>query len=595
MRRNLLVVVLMVVSLLVTACGGASTPQNAVGTGADTSEPEAVGVETTIVVEGQSDVVVETQTEALATAELMEQPAAEATEAPVEEAEEEAMQEPTEEAAEGEGAAGAVEEPMEEEADAGPLAEAPLPPPAATQVPALPIPTMAPLPYNEFEIAAVNPFVETRADNLSTFALDVDTASYAVARRYVTEGALPPPDAVRVEEFVNYFEQDYALPSNTAFGIYADSAPSPFHFDGTHILRVGIKGYDVPADQRPATALTFVIDVSGSMAQENRLGLVKRSLQMLVQQMRPEDTMAIVIYGTEAGVLVPPTSGAEKDQILSALYSLEPSGSTNAEAGLMLGYQQANQSYVPNGINRVILCSDGVANVGTTDPETLAQTLRSYADAGITLTTIGFGMGDYNDVLMEQLADQGDGNYGYVDTLEEAERFLVTEASSTLQTIALDAKVQVDFNPETVARYRLMGYENRAVADEDFRNNAVDAGEIGAGHTVTALYAVQFVPGTTGRVATVQLRWEDPTTREVREIAGEVQTSDVASSFDAASLRYQLDVVVAHYAELLRRSPYAQYVSLADLRVRSERLAAQLNDPDVSEFAALVARASQMQ
>ncbi|MBA3533523.1 MAG: von Willebrand factor type A domain-containing protein [Ardenticatenales bacterium] len=451
-------------------------------------------------------------------------------------------------------------------------------------------------PEAEFEYYGANPYVETGMDRLSTFALDVDTASYSVARNYIMEGTLPPASAIRVEEFVNYFEQDYVNPDNVAFGIYADGAPSPFHRDGTHIMRVGIKGYDVAAEERLPTALTFVVDVSGSMSGENRLGLVKQSLQLLVERLRPDDTVAIVVYGDTARVALPPTRGAEQDLILSVIHSLTPEGSTNAEAGLRLGYQIANQAFIPGGVNRVVLCSDGVANVGLVDPAGLTEALRGYADAGITLTSVGVGMSGYNDVLMEQLANDGDGNYAYIDTLEEAKNLFVDNLTSTLQVIALNAKVQVDFNPDVVARYRLLGYENRDVADQAFRDNTVDAGEIGAGHTVTALYAVEFYPNAAGRVATVQLRWEDPQTHEVRELAGEFNSFDMAPSFDAASLRYQLDVVVAQYAEVLRYNPEAMQTSLSDLRVRAERLAAQLPaDPDVTEFAQLVERATLLQ
>jgi len=478
----------------------------------------------------------------------------------------------------------------------------------ATAGPALPLATQPattllqesllamPVPESQFEYYGVNPYVETGADRLSTFALDVDTASYSIARQYVMEGTLPPASAVRVEEFVNYFEQDYMNPAGVAFGIYADGAPSPFHRDGTHILRVGIKGYEVAAEQRSPASLTFVIDVSGSMAGENRLGLVKQSLQLLVERLRPSDTVSIVTYGDEARLALPPTRGDNQDTILSIIHSLTPEGSTNAEAGLRLGYQIANQSFVSGGINRVVLCSDGVANVGLTDPAALTQALREYADAGITLTSMGVGMSGYNDVLLEQLANDGDGNYAYIDTLEEAKHLFVDDLISTLQVIALNAKVQVDFNPDVVARYRLLGYENRAVADQDFRNNAVDAGEIGAGHTVTALYAVQFYPDAIGEVATVQLRWEEPETHEVKELAGTFNSWDMAPAFDVTSLRYQLDVVVAQYAEVLRYSPDAAETTLSDLRVRAERLAVQLpGDPDVAEFAQLVERVTFLQ
>jgi Ca-activated chloride channel family protein len=497
------------------------------------------------------------------------------------------------------------------EATEAPAVEAPeeFEVPAATEAPALiaPAPTQAagdvglwptPAPTAPadmfFQQYGVNPFISAQADHLSTFALDVDTASYTVARRYVTDGNLPPAEAIRVEEFVNYFRQDYAAPADAAFALFADGAPSPFHQDGSQILRFGIQGYSVPEAERAPASLTFVIDVSGSMDMENRLGLVKQSLQLLVDRLRPSDTVGIVVYGSEARVVLNPTSGEDRATILDAIYSLRPEGATNAEAGLRLGYQMANLAYRPGAINRVILCSDGVANVGETGPEAILESIRGYADAGITLTSVGFGMGNFNDVLMEQLADNGDGNYAYVDTLDEARRLFVDNLTSTLQVIALNAKVQVDFNPETVAVWRLIGYENRAVADQDFRNNAVDAGEIGAGHTVTALYAVQFIqPAPEGRIATVSLRWEDPKTHAVQEINGNFNTWDLARGFEDASPRYQLDVVVAQYAEILRRSPWAEGTHLEDLRVRADRLAAQMpEDADVAEFASLVARAS---
>jgi Ca-activated chloride channel family protein len=457
----------------------------------------------------------------------------------------------------------------------------------------LPLPTASPSAITPrdmfFQDYGVNPYILTSEDNLSTFSLDVDTGSYSIARRYINDGLPVPPEAVRVEEFVNAFNQGYALPPNTAFAIYADGAPSPFHNDGTQFLRIGVQGYDVPEEERPTAALTFVIDVSGSMAQENRLGLVKESLELLVDGMRADDTIAVVVYGSDARVVLNPTSGNARSTILSAIYGLNTEGSTNLEAGLNLGYQLANRAYKPGGINRVIIASDGVANVGNTDPDVLAEQIRGYAEAGITLTTVGFGLGNYNDVVMEQLADQGDGNYAYVDTLEEAQTLFVDNLMSTLQVIALDAKIQVEFDPQVVQQYRLVGYENRAIADQDFRNNAVDAAEFGAGHSATAIYAIQLVPGANGRIATVNLRWQDPDTRQVTEISGDFFTSDLSASFDAASLYYQLAVIVSQYAELLRHSYWAEGVTLNDLRIRSERLAGQMELADVAEFANLVA------
>jgi Ca-activated chloride channel homolog len=466
--------------------------------------------------------------------------------------------------------------------------------------PYLPLATATPLsqatyPWdNFFENHGVNPFIPAAVDHLSTFALDVDTGAHTVARRYVHDGLLPPADAVCVEEFVNYFDQEYPVPPDVAFDVYADGAPSPLHF-GTYIVRIGVQGHEVLDDRRPPASLTFVIDVSGSMDLENRLELVKRSLQMLVERLRPDDRVAIVVYGSNARVILGPTGGVDKSTILNAIYALRPEGSTNAEAGLHLGHQLAYAAFRPGTINRVILASDGVANVGIIDPDALAEQIRGYADAGIKLTTVGVGMGNFNDVFMEQLADQGDGGYAYVDTLAEAQKIFVEDLGATLQTIAVDAKVQVDFNPDVVSQYRLIGYENRAVADQDFRNDAVDAGEIGAGQSATALYAVQFHHNATGRIATVQLRWEDPDTRQVQEINGNFSTWDLTTSFEAAAARYQLAVVVAQYAELLRHSYWAGDTTYAQLSAYAQRLAGQLAyDEDVAEFAGLVTRASQL-
>jgi len=499
----------------------------------------------------------------------------------------------------------AVERPAAEPTSSGPIAQEPHPAPT-------PAPTMA-APQNEdigptpqppdamyFENYGVNPYIDTYEDHLSTFALDVDTASYSVARRYVNDGNIPPAEAIRVEEFVNYFDPGYPTPPEIAFGIYADGAPSPFHYDGApnngvHILRFGIQGYEVPEYARKPASLTFVIDVSGSMERENRLSLVKQSLQMLVDRLRPDDTVAVVVYGSDARIVLYPTSGEDRATILNAIYSLQTEGATNAEAGLRFGYQMAWQAFRQNAINRVILCSDGVANVGETGPDAILETVRGYVETGITLTTVGYGMGNFSDKLMETLADNGNGNYAYVDTLDEAEKLFVDDLTSTLQVIALDAKVQVDFNPDVVAYYRLIGYENRDVADQDFRNDTVDAGEIGAGHSVTALYAVMFRPDVEGRIATVQLRWEDPDTHRVTEINGNFNTWDLADSFEGASPRYQLAVIVAQYADVLRHSPWAAGTSASQLVGHAYRISSALwDDAEVVEFASLVSRASQI-
>ncbi|HLO33950.1 MAG TPA: von Willebrand factor type A domain-containing protein [Anaerolineales bacterium] len=453
-------------------------------------------------------------------------------------------------------------------------------------------------PYDMFfQDYGVNPSIDTEDDHLSTFALDVDTGSYTIMRNYLSEGNLPPSDSVRVEEYVNYFQQGYPNPpAHQAFGITVDGAPSPFtQSEHYQLLRVGIQGYQVPEEERKDAALTFVIDVSGSMDMDNRLGLVKRSLELLVEQLRPRDSVSIVVYGTEAHVILDPTSGSEKGAILEAIYSLHPEGVTNAEAGIRLGYKMAMRAYNPEGINRLILCSDGVANLGETGPEAILDEVRGYVEEGVTLTTVGFGMDNYNDVLMEQLADNGDGFYAYVDDVREARRLFIDQITGTLQTIAMDAKVQVDFNPEVVRRYRLVGFENRAIADDQFRDNSVDAGEIGAGHSVTALYEVKLYPEAYGNIATVFMRWQDPDTRQVVELSKDFDTGELERDFEFANPYFQRAVVVAEYAEILKKSYWAENSSLSAVYREAERVHELLpEDEDMGEFMELIRRASHL-
>jgi len=450
-------------------------------------------------------------------------------------------------------------------------------------------------PYDMFfQDYGVNPSIDTEDDNLSTFALDVDTGSYTVMRNYLNEGSLPPADSVRVEEYVNYFDQGYPMPPNhQAFGISMDAGPSPFTENERYdMLRVGIQGYQVSEEERKDAALTFVIDVSGSMGMDNRLGLVKRSLELLVEQLRRSDSVGIVVYGSNARVLLDPTNGSDTREILNAIRRLEPEGATNAEDGIRLGYRLAMQAYKPGGINRVILCSDGVANVGNTEAEIILSEVKGYVEEGVTMATFGFGMDNYNDTLMEQLADNGDGFYAYIDDVDEAQRLFVDDLTSTLQTIAMDAKVQIDFNPEVVKRYRLVGFENRDIADDDFRDNTVDAGEIGAGHTVTALYEVKLYPDAYGRVATVNMRWEDPNTREITEISKDFDASQIAFDFRETDPYFQRAVVVAEYAEILKGSYWAEDSSLSAVYREAERINEYLyRDDAMEEFMDLVRQA----
>jgi len=475
------------------------------------------------------------------------------------------------------------------QSDTGPSAEVTTPlagavTPSAEQMP----------PDMFFKAYGVNPFMDARQDHLSTFAMDVDTASYTLARRYIMEGHLPPAEAVRVEEFVNYFKYDYASPETGAFAIHLEGAPSLFG-EGYYLLRVGLQGRRISAEQRKDAVLTFVIDVSGSMADGGRLEMVKKALGMLVEGLRPTDQVGIVVYSTQARVVLQPTAASESDVIMSAINSLRPENTTNAEAGLRLGYRMASGAFRASAINRVILCSDGVANVGQTGPDVILNEIKEYAGRDITLSTVGVGMGNYNDVLLEQLADKGNGNYAYVDTLEQAHRVFVQNLTGMLQVIARDAKVQVDFDPTVVSRYRLIGYENRAVADQDFRNDSVDAGEVGAGHNVTALYEVKLNANAQGNALTVYVRYENPETKQVNEIKQGFARSQFASRFEATSPRFQLAAAVAEYAEILRQSYWAKGDNLENVASLAQRVKQALpNDADVAEFAQLVSRASQL-
>jgi Ca-activated chloride channel homolog len=349
-------------------------------------------------------------------------------------------------------------------------------------------------PDDTFENPGVNDDRWTDEEALSTFALDVDTASYTLARRHLTEGRLPDPESVRVEEYINHFAQDYPVP-NEGFSVTVDGGPTPFVGEDTRVLRIGLRAADV--ELRPPTNLVFVVDTSGSMAEGNRLEHVKQSLGMLTEGLNDDDTVTIVAFGSDARLVLSPTLGHRTDRILSAIDSLEPEGSTNFEAGLALAYGAAEELLSDRAATRVIVASDGVANVGLDDPESLVDMIRSAADRGVTLVTVGVGMDNYNDALLEQLANDGDGFYAYVDTRQEAEDLFVKDLTGTLVTVAEDARVQVQFDPDSVLEWRLIGYENRALDDESFRDDTVDAGEIGAGHTVTALYELR--PGSACR------------------------------------------------------------------------------------------------
>ncbi len=459
-----------------------------------------------------------------------------------------------------------------------------------------------------FDHAGVNPFVATDEDALSTFAVDVDDASWTLARSYIERGHLPPPDAVRVEEFVNVYDGGWPEHRKGDLRIHADGAPSRFG-EGYHLLRVGLRARTVDAVDRKPALLVFVVDVSGSMAGGNRLHLVKEALLSLVDELHADDRVGLVIYGSSGRVVLEPTGLREGGALREAIASLRTGGSTNAHEGLELAYDMARRHYDAGRIHRLVLCSDGVANTGETVAERILEDVRDATDRGIHLTTVGFGMGNYNDVLMEKLADTGDGTYHYVDDLDQARRVFRQNLTGLLQTVARDAKIQVEFDPERVLRWRLLGYENRDVADRDFRNDDVDAGEVGSGHVVTALYEVKLAPavvenmdrstawGAGTRLGTVRARWEVPaheTARagEVEEISLDVTVADLARSFGIAPAALRVQAVAAEFAEILRKSYWAKESTLADLVPVADAAAADCRDEASRELAGLVRKAA---
>jgi len=442
-------------------------------------------------------------------------------------------------------------------------------------------------------------------DRTSTFAMDVDTGSYTLCRSYLDRGRLPPREAVRVEEFVNYFDYGYAPPSpgGEAFAIRLDAAPSRFGRDKL-LMRVGIKARETDEEEeRPRAVLTFVIDTSGSMSREGRLELVKRALRMFLDTLHRDDRVAIVEYGSKGRKVMSHRRVADRSAIMEAIGSLRPGGCTNAEEGLRIGYREASWAFKRGAVNRVILCSDGVANVGRTDAESILKTVAKYVAKGITLSTVGVGMGNYNDALMEQLADRGNGNYAYVDTLDEAHRVLVRQAAATLQVAARDAKIQVEFNPEAVESYRLVGYENRTLSDRDFRDDRVDGGEVGPGHSVTALYELvlssahpsRAQPRGRGRLATVRVRYGDARCGNRVEVSRTLAASDVVGSFASAPASLQLAACAAEFAEVLRGSRYAQHGSLDDLLDAARRCRGRYRHRgDVAELVRLIETARRL-
>jgi len=469
-----------------------------------------------------------------------------------------------------------------------------------------PMPTLSPQLYwptepvdhENYAQIHTNPIIRVAESPASTFSIDVDSGSYTNTRRMIMAGHLPPQDAVRVEEFLNYFDYAYPVPVNVdhPFSVTTEIGPSPWS-QGRHLLRIGLKGYNVDASHLPASNIVYLIDVSGSMRSANKLELLKQSLRLLTKQLRQQDKISIVVYAGASGVVLNPTPGNQRSHILSALDRLTAGGSTNGGAGIRLAYQLAEQAFIAGGINRIILASDGDFNVGTVSFEALIDLVEEKRKTGITLSTLAFGTGNVNDQLMEQLSNKANGQYAYIDTLNEAQKVLVDEISSTLQTIAKDTKIQIEFNPDVVSEYRLIGYENRALKREDFNNDKVDAGELGAGYRVTALYELSLVnsqsqsidplryqatkplavnssgKAASSELAFLRLRYKLPESNTSTLIEHPIYTRNIKHNLDTTSIDFRFAASVAAFGQLLRGGQYTgafQYQNVLSLARNSK-------------------------
>jgi Ca-activated chloride channel homolog len=435
---------------------------------------------------------------------------------------------------------------------------------------------------NDFLAAVQNP--------LSTFSIDVDTASYANVRRFLAQGTLPPRDAVRIEELVNYFPYDYAEPKgDQPFAVNTEVSAAPWQ-SKHRLLRIGIQGKRLAAREMPARNLVFLLDVSGSMAEPNKLPLLRRSLKELVETLSEKDRVAIVVYAGASGLVLPPTPATQKTAILAALDRLEAGGSTNGGEGIELAYKVARQHFEARGTNRVILATDGDFNVGVTSESELVRLIEKERESGVYLSVLGYGMGNYKDATLEKLADKGNGNYAYIDGIAEARKVLVEQAGSTLVTIAKDVKIQVEFNPKQVQAYRLIGYENRLLRSEDFNDDKKDAGEIGAGHSVTALYEIVPVgvaspagkvdalkyqtpaengaAADSGELVTLKLRFKRPNADNSELVS--LPVKDAETPFAKTSESFRFAASVAAFGMVLRGSPHKGAANYALVRSLAE-------------------------
>jgi len=458
--------------------------------------------------------------------------------------------------------------------------------------------------YGDFK---ANPVKLVSQEPVSTFSIDVDTASYANVRRFLTDGLLPPVDAVRTEELVNYFDYAYPLPESADAPFRAEVAVFDSPWDsGSRIVRIGLQGYDIPQAARPSANLVFLVDTSGSMEDPDKLPLVKQSLRLLTEQMGPEDSIAIVAYAGSAGVVLEPTKGSERLKIVSAIEAFQPGGSTAGAEGIRQAYALAESAFQGNAVNRVVLATDGDFNVGITDPSQLEDFVARKRETGIYLSILGFGTGNLNDLMMQKLAQAGNGNASYIDSLMEARKVLVEEMGSTIFTIANDVKIQIEFNPAEVAEYRLIGYETRLLNREDFNNDKVDAGDVGSGHAVTALYEIT-PPGSpsrlvndlrygqdesapvpeSGEIAFLRIRYKLPGAVESRLIEQPILAS-AHTSFDAAPADARFAAAVAAFGQLLRKDPNVGSLTLADVHRIAQAARGEDESGYRSEFLRLV-------
>jgi len=452
-----------------------------------------------------------------------------------------------------------------------------------------------------FKVVPVNPWVMTERDSMSTFGLDVDTASYTLCRRYIRGGFLPPTGAVRMEEFINYFNYRYPQRANPVFAVHAEAGRSPFAGEGKDLtlLKIGVKARTIGRDQRRASHLIFVVDASASMDQPDRLGLVQQALKMLVRRLAAVDRVTLITCAGDARLHLEAVSAREREKIVAAIEAIQPGGPTNLLAGLKLGYAAARRAFAPKQINHVVLCSDGVANVGQTEAEAVLNEVAADRKQGITITCVGVGYGSYNDVFLEALANQGDGSYVFLDSPGQAVRVFVEQLAATLQTVARDARIQVAFNPNRVRRYRLIGYENRDIEDSRFRDDTVDAGEVGSGQCSTALYELELSGQDSADqqedFGTVFVRYRNAESGQIEEISSRLDSAVVRRRTVEGAPGFFLAACAGRFAEILRQSEHAQDGKLADVLQVAEQVSQALPlDRDVRELAELIRRAENL-